>query len=500
MCCVELTVQAEKPAFKVSPVWTLLAIGLAILGVTAAIAWAVLPYVSATEMVLIVGATALAVLVGAALVYRRYLFYDDHLTQRRLYGGRRDLPYGGLVLSVPYRRPRWNEPKAILKPREPASSVKSIILLKNPWNRQLGTDLVSWLATKVEQGESQQLQNEYLRSLGPPGLASFLGILVPVMAVAEAQGYVLEAMAVGGLASVGLFALSAHLQFKVDTKFKETTASRMDYFISNVPALVLAQLGALFVAAYYYLLPRLGVLTLVAVDGIVVSALIVFSEFPPAFRVGRRVSPITDGPLLSSFLALARQMGIEHVDFYSVDWRMFKVANAFQVGPTRFSVYVSNYLLEGMTEEEAKAVVAHELAHAQRRHVAKGLALTLAFLLVTIDIFVSTQLVNPAFVVPMLVGGMAAIVVGSRALVHFRRNYEFEADEVAVKTMGEGASTEGALRKLAKLNLVPGDRDSATHPSVSKRIQRIERLRVTPPNKKFTEPFGGIQESELGQG
>jgi Zn-dependent protease with chaperone function len=472
-----LTVPSEKPAFEVSSIRTLLLVGLAIMCATAAIAWAALPKVSATEMALILGGMAVAASVGASLAYREYSFYDDRVVERRLYGKARELPYVGLVLSVPYRRPRWNEPKAILKPKEPLSGAKQLLLFRNPRNRQLGTDLVGWLATKVEQGESQQLQNEYLRSLGPAVVASFFGIMAPVMAVALAPGYVLEAIAVGMLASVGLFALSAHFQFKVDARFKETTASRADYFVSNIPALVLAQLMGFFVAAYDCLLPILGILTLAVVDVLIVVAIVVFSEFPPALRVGRRVSPIAQGALLSSFTSLARKMGIEHVEFYSVDWRMFKVANAFQVGPTHFSVYVSNYLLEGMTEEEVRAVVAHELAHAQRRHVAKGLALTLAMSLVAIDLFLSTQFVDPTTGVFLLALGMAALAIGSRALVRFRRNCEFEADDIAVRTMGDGGSMESALKKLAMLNLEPGDRDSATHPSVSRRIQRIELSR-----------------------
>jgi hypothetical protein len=52
----------------------------------------------------------------------------------------------------------------------------------------------------------------------------------------------------------------------------------------------------------------------------------------------------------------------------------------------------------------------------------------------------------------------------------------YEADEIAVRTLGEGRSLVSALQKLVALNLVPADRKSGAHPSVAKRIKRIEQI------------------------
>ncbi|MDG7001344.1 MAG: M48 family metalloprotease, partial [Nitrososphaerota archaeon] len=214
-------------------------------------------------------------------------------------------------------------------------------------------------------------------------------------------------------------------------------------------------------------------------DAVLAVIFLVLARFPLAIRVGQRAVPLTDEHLLASFHDLARKMGVENVNLYSVDWEKFKIANAFQVGPRKFSVYVSNYLLEGMSAEEVSAVMAHELAHAKKKHVAKSLALFLFPLAASMNILIvgATFMENNIVVAAILiVTGVGSIFVIPRIAFHFRRNFELEADAVAARTIDDPRAMITALKKLADLSLIPAAKGSATHPSIMVRVQRIEQL------------------------
>jgi STE24 endopeptidase len=281
------------------------------------------------------------------------------------------------------------------------------------------------------------------------------------------------------MATVLIFLVS-YSQFRIDGKYKQVTATTKDYFLSNVYLYLIALLPGLVSLGVYYFLPRLGILTLIYVDGVVLGILIFLARFPVALRLGQKAVRVTDGSLFSSFSVLASKMDIPQVDLYTIDWRRFKVANALQSGPRRFSVFISNFLLENMTTEEISAVMAHELAHALRKHVLKITTLLLCVIMVGLDSFIIALTLNqgsPWALIP-IAAGFVAIFGGPQLALRLQRKFEFEADEIAVRTVGDGRPMVGALQKLMNLNLLPADKKSGTHPSIDKRIERIEGIRV----------------------
>jgi STE24 endopeptidase len=279
------------------------------------------------------------------------------------------------------------------------------------------------------------------------------------------------------IASVGVF-LSSFFQFRIDRRYKRVTATQKDYLMLNVPFYLLALVPGLALLGFKYVLPKFGVLTAVYADVLLLIGFLLSARLPPALRLGERAVPITDESALSSFAGLANKMGVSHVDLYSIDWKKFKIANAFQAGPSRFSVFVSNYLLENMTSEEVNAVMAHELAHAKRKHVMKISGLLLFTSIIGIDLFVVAATLSQTSIWPVItiLAGFVVLFSGSQLVLRIQRKFELEADEIAVRTLGEGRPLVNALQKLVELNLVPVDKKSGTHPSVAKRIQRIEQI------------------------
>jgi Zn-dependent protease with chaperone function len=258
------------------------------------------------------------------------------------------------------------------------------------------------------------------------------------------------------------------------------SATTKDYFMANTYLYLVALLPGFLLLGFLYVLPRVGILTVVYMDGVILGVILFLARFPLSLRLGQKATPVTDTALLSSFSGLAGRMGVPRVDLYSIDWQRFKVANAFQAGPRKFSVFVSNYLLDNMSSEEVSAVMAHELAHAKKRHALKLTALVLCVTMVGSDLFIVGDILNQASLFPLIPIGAGFVVVfaGGNLVLRLQRRFELEADETAVRTLGDGRPMISALRKLMDLNLLSAEARSGTHPSVAKRIENIERLTV----------------------
>lgn len=123
--------------------------------------------------------------------------------------------------------------------------------------------------------------------------------------------------------------------------------------------------------------------------------------------------------------------------------------------------------------------MAHELAHAKKKHVAKSLAL-----FVFPEVTSMNLLVYGAVMIQRSVGlqaiafliGLVGVFIAPQIALRFQRKFELEADELAVRTLGDGKLVINAFNRLAKLNLMPAEKDSPTHPSIRTRVQRIQQL------------------------
>ncbi|MDG7044089.1 MAG: M48 family metalloprotease [Nitrososphaerota archaeon] len=281
------------------------------------------------------------------------------------------------------------------------------------------------------------------------------------------------------LTSTVLLSLYSLFYFRTERKYRGVSATLTDYFRSGLPLYVISNILIFFTIGMIYLLPRLGFATIIYVDAVFAPMYLVLARFPIGLRMGQRAEPLTDTKILSAAGEMAQRMDVDNVKLYTVDWRRFRTANAFQVGPRRFSIYVSNYLLDNLSSEEVNAVLAHELAHAKKRHVMKSMALIFFPTIVEMNVLVLGYVITQTNLVLgsiVFAAGFAAIFLEPRIAFRFQRRFELEADMIAVRTMGDGRPLISALEKLSALNLVPGGRRSRTHPSVIERIRRIEQL------------------------
>lgn len=159
------------------------------------------------------------------------------------------------------------------------------------------------------------------------------------------------------------------------------------------------------------------------------------------------------------------------------------LVNAFAIGGLfRHLIVIGGGLIDGMTPDQIKAVLAHEIAHVIRRDVPRHL-LPMTIVSGTCWLFCLWYFANPLFkagTVPGILNGAA--IAGLSALIfmilipgYFMRRMEYRADLLAVELLGDGEVLADALRTLAALNEEPIRQGHWSHPSTLNRIRAIQK-------------------------
>jgi putative metalloprotease len=145
-----------------------------------------------------------------------------------------------------------------------------------------------------------------------------------------------------------------------------------------------------------------------------------------------------------------------------------KSVNAANAGGGEF--YVTRGLLDRATDEQLLAIMAHEVAHNDRGHVAKAQAVNAG---VGIGAAILEQVIPQAAIITPIAGTLI-----TRA---HSRSEELEADRHAVTLLKRVGSSKKALENtLAWLASISGGGDGggwfATHPGTNDRIQALREL------------------------
>ena len=220
--------------------------------------------------------------------------------------------------------------------------------------------------------------------------------------------------------------------------------------------------------------------------GIVLLAAVVPIWLVPLFY---RLTPLEDPALRARILALANRMGVRAAEVAVADFsRKGRVANAAVVGLGRTRrILVSDTLLREFPADEVEVVLAHELGHHARRHVAKGLLLQSVLVvgaLWTADRALRAGAAALGLAGPADPAGLPflALVVTALGLLTtpvvaaWSRRLEREADRIALDVTGAPDTFVAAMERLGRLNLAerqPGRLREllfATHPSLESRI------------------------------
>jgi len=205
-----------------------------------------------------------------------------------------------------------------------------------------------------------------------------------------------------------------------------------------------------------------------------------------------KFEPLEEGSLRERILGYAKSVSFPLEGLFVIDGsKRSSKANAFFTGFGKNKrVALFDTLIEGQSEDELVAVVAHEVGHFKRGHIVISLLhfgvifWLLSRFLESTELFEAFGVSEPSVHAGLIFFGLLYTpieMVLSVAMSAFSRKNEFEADAFAAQTTGEPEHLVTALKKLSSenlSNLTPHPFFvwlKYSHPPV---LQRIEALRA----------------------
>ena len=206
--------------------------------------------------------------------------------------------------------------------------------------------------------------------------------------------------------------------------------------------------------------------------------LVVSALYPTLIApIFNRFKPLPPSSLRDRLEALAARLGFRMRDLQVMDGsRRSRHSNAYFAGLGRAKrVVLFDTLVEQLDEGQLAAVLAHEIGHQKRRHVAKRLVVSTLFTLSAFWVLGRVLHYDPlyqafgfagsgdgtaALLIVVQLALPAALFVFNPLLSAWSRRQEFDADRFASQAMGGHVEMTGALLRLARDNLS----DTAPHP------------------------------------
>ena len=217
--------------------------------------------------------------------------------------------------------------------------------------------------------------------------------------------------------------------------------------------------------------------------------------YPILSRIGNKFTPLEDGELKDSLMALLIKHGYEvkAIEVMDASRRTTKL-NAYFTGFGKLkTIVLYDNLINAMTPDEICAVFAHELGHGLHKDVQKQQALNFVYMLVmSLAIWITLKVpeVHTAFGFEGVNYGFSYILVGiALGLIQplqglvvnaVSRHAEYRADRQAVAE-GYGEAMITAFKKLARENfshLAPSRVNvilEYSHPPLSERVAAVEK-------------------------
>lgn len=260
-----------------------------------------------------------------------------------------------------------------------------------------------------------------------------------------------------------------------------------DWLLST---LIFVVLGTLVLLGALWLARRFGSRWWIpGTVGVVLIAVLVTWAAPSVLSpLFNDYEPIRSGPVRQEVLGLARETGVDVGGVYRVDAsRRTTGINAFVdgIGSTK-RVVLYDTLIEDLTADQRRSVVAHELAHAERNDVWRGLlwvALVSPFAVLFTSLLADR--LSPggsasrgrAISLPALILSIALSITAIQTVGNgLSRAVEMNADLRALQLTDAPRAQIALQRRLAKSNLIQPDPPGwsqfllGTHPTTDQRI------------------------------
>jgi len=227
----------------------------------------------------------------------------------------------------------------------------------------------------------------------------------------------------------------------------------------------------------------------------IVSFIIIGIMAPYILILTSKSTSVNDPEIEDVISEIMNSCGKKNLKVYKYPSKKQKDANAVVIDDSKGKILVSDYLIENLTKEEFKAVILHEIAHVENRHLkkmAKTKLLPTKFKYSAFLLGVGSLIAYPMFpqfstvldILGILGLIMMILVLIDGFLVSFvisfqtSRKHEKEADEYVIKSGIQPQVFISALQKIYYLSDAPKalgklEEKFSTHPSLEKRITYI---------------------------
>ncbi len=291
--------------------------------------------------------------------------------------------------------------------------------------------------------------------------------------------------------------VSAYSTFVIEEKYGFNKTTVKTFFLDIIKGILLiAVIGSITLSAVLWFFAQAGELawmycwvcvTLFQLFMMYIAPVVIMPLF-------NKFVPLEDGELKSAIENYAKQQNFKMKGVFKMDGsKRSTKANAFFTGFGKFRrIVLFDTLIEKHTVDELTSVLAHEMGHFRKRHIQKGILLsiiTTGLMFLILSLFINNaglfaafkmehtsiyaSLIFFAFLytpINMLLSVLSSVL---------SRQYEYEADGYAIRTYKKPEAMITALKKLCVdnlANLTPHPLKvflSYSHPPVLKRIQAI---------------------------
>ncbi len=232
---------------------------------------------------------------------------------------------------------------------------------------------------------------------------------------------------------------------------------------------------------------------------ILITFLMVF--LPQLIQYWWRCRPFEPSEKVREVKGFLREKGLKYREL--MRWPIFEgkmmTAGIMGIIPRFRYILITDALMEVLSLEELKAVVAHEMGHAKYRHLLFYIFFFLGFMVLVLGLFnledpglyilfleylfitFSKTLSGHTFLVMYGLSILATILVYFRFVVgFFMRNFERQADLYSVTTMGSPRPTISSLEKIALMSGKSRELPSWHHFSIKERVDYLWRTLSEP--------------------
>lgn len=293
---------------------------------------------------------------------------------------------------------------------------------------------------------------------------------------------------------------SIYSTFVIEERFGFNKTTIKTFVLDLVKGLILAVIiGGPLLAGILAFFMYAGDLSWIYAWGAVTVFMLIMQYVTPTWIMPlfNKFSPLEEGELRTMIEEYAEKVNFSLQGIFVIDGsRRSNKSNAFFTGfgkNKRVALY--DTLIEKHTNEELVAVLAHEIGHYKKKHILKGMVLSIiqtGVMFYLLSVFLNSEGLFEAFYMNQMSVYAGLIFFGmlyapidmilSIFMQILSRKHEFEADAFAARTTGSPGDMITTLKKLSKdnlSNLTPHPLYvflNYSHPPVLQRIQAIRAL------------------------